>query len=1142
MATVTTVVLVLCTALAVVGYSDEVNPLTRRPYNQLVGALVGECDSFDRWYSTFTEYLTASVDPALNLTFELTCVKDFGEMLDVAVPSRSVDLVFSSPNTLACVQRGVETRALVSPLKLQKVGNTTHELSEYFGAIVVQTNSTITEIPDLSGRSAATLLGDGLVIWNHLLQRGVDMLSDLQQLQFARSTERILLDVVAGVVDAGLVRADALSRALEEGLLPRGALRVLEDRSDPTDPVAYPLPHSTTRSSPEFILAALPWVDWAIQREVVEALFAITPDMPVARAAGYTRWVSPGSVGKVLELQNIMGVTNEEYKCLPPTEDGVCSVLVCSPGTVKKTCPAIMSGCAAQGIPCPQGAFCMCQPCEELPETRFTITLEALTTTQNPTAPLSSDTMQCSKMTPCLEMEQGHMMQATVTDGWFNFAASDSSRPDAIEFKNDAQIDGSLSSWTPVPEVPGTGEFVLNFTHIAVGAHLMQVRRCTNSTQEGEGAQPQRCEELDVSPLLYLVQQRICPGAHEVPRGDGTCVCVGGFERPKGSPLGECTAAGGGSRAVIGDATALGVAASAVVVVAAVALSIRHWRHQRDLKLWAVSQAELHFPDPPVILGRGTFGQVLKGEYRGTGVAVKRVLPPSNTGGSEVTTASRSMRSTEQPNSHTSTKARDSILETDIAGIKTLVLEHHGNKASDLQLYDKRASRLQRVSVAEDVRRKSSGSESMWNSGNTPMTVPAGGLLPRSIKRCMDNGDKGHRRYERALEKEMRALVHLRHPNIVTTMGAVMGDAKQPPLMIMEIMKRGSLYDLLDNFTVQFNSSIAMELLNGIVTGMIYLHSTNPPILHNDLKAANVLVGVDFQAKLADFGLSMKKKSKGFLGTPYWMAPELFKQGAKPTVKTDVYSFGITVFELFTRSEPYTEHTDPAHVLKVLLQNSPDELMRPALPSKLPGCVRDLIVRCWDYDPEKRPTFDQIKAIVDTFDLDDIDSWLLHQQNFKSQWTSLPHAQATDEEWLVALADVSLTRNRRSNRENSLKSSLDVNVDLLNQVFPKHIANQLKRGKKVAPEEHECVTIFFSDIVGFTDISQQLDAMGVMDMLDRLYRRLDALCLHHGLFKVDESRTMNPSGGDPSRAAIHHESRQDAVPDHDATFLRRSYE
>ena len=60
----------------------------------------------------------------------------------------------------------------------------------------------------------------------------------------------------------------------------------------------------------------------------------------------------------------------------------------------------------------------------------------------------------------------------------------------------------------------------------------------------------------------------------------------------------------------------------------------------------------------------------------------------------------------------------------------------------------------------------------------------------------------------------------------------------------------------------------------------------------------------------------------------------------------------------------------------------------------------------------------------------------------------------------------------------------------------------LTRGEKVQPEHFDCVTIFFSDIVGFTDMSSELEAAEVMDMLDRLYGKFDTLCKGHNLFKV----------------------------------------
>merc|ERR1719399_2118199 len=74
---------------------------------------------------------------------------------------------------------------------------------------------------------------------------------------------------------------------------------------------------------------------------------------------------------------------------------------------------------------------------------------------------------------------------------------------------------------------------------------------------------------------------------------------------------------------------------------------------------------------------------------------------------------------------------------------------------------------------------------------------------------------------------------------------------------------------------------------------------------------------------------------------------------------------------------------------------------------------------------------------------------------------------------------------------------------VLHDVFPPHIANMLKRGEKVKPEERKDVTLYFSDIVGFTNISATLSPAKVSDMLDRLYTKLDALADKYELFKVE---------------------------------------
>lgn len=95
--------------------------------------------------------------------------------------------------------------------------------------------------------------------------------------------------------------------------------------------------------------------------------------------------------------------------------------------------------------------------------------------------------------------------------------------------------------------------------------------------------------------------------------------------------------------------------------------------------------------------------------------------------------------------------------------------------------------------------------------------------------------------------------------------------------------------------------------------------------------------------------------------------------------------------------------------------------------------------------------------------------------------------------------------DRDGSREDETKLQLHMSRtdNLLYSVFPKHIAEELRAGRKVEPENHEMVTIFFSDIVGFTDISSNMDAMKICDLLDRLYNSFDALSHYHDVFKVE---------------------------------------
>jgi len=191
---------------------------------------------------------------------------------------------------------------------------------------------------------------------------------------------------------------------------------------------------------------------------------------------------------------------------------------------------------------------------------------------------------------------------------------------------------------------------------------------------------------------------------------------------------------------------------------------------------------------------------------------------------------------------------------------------------------------------------------------------------------------------------------------LVQVMGSVI-DRKDEPMLVMEFMEYGSLYDLLHNETIMVDGELIFPILQDIARGARFLHAADPKIIHGDLKAANVLVDGRFRAKIADFGLSAKKKCLGASGTPYWMAPELLRRESGNSAESDVYSFGIILYELYSRQDPY-EGENPTRVLNEIVDKKINK--RPPVPEVCPTRIAEIMKECVDANPEKRPTFEEI--------------------------------------------------------------------------------------------------------------------------------------------------------------------------------------
>ncbi|XP_074519022.1 guanylate cyclase 2G [Halichoeres trimaculatus] len=344
--------------------------------------------------------------------------------------------------------------------------------------------------------------------------------------------------------------------------------------------------------------------------------------------------------------------------------------------------------------------------------------------------------------------------------------------------------------------------------------------------------------------------------------------------------------------------------------------------------------------------------------------------------------------------------------------------------------------------------------------------------------------------------REFDLMKEMKHENLVQFFGVCV----EPPhvCIVTQYCRKGSLKDLLKASDVELDEMFKLSFAYDIVNGMEFIHKSNLKF-HGNLKPSTCLVDSRLQIKLSGFGLwEFKQRDKNktmSAANPnydemYWTAPELLRQAGftiNGTPKGDVYSFAIIMWELmYNKVFPYQDiNLEPKEIIMQLRTPFQGEPLRPLLLENV--CeenINALLRACWNENPDHRPPFGSIRRQLRDISPDSHANILDNMVDKLEKYAN--HLEEVVEE--------------RTNQLTAEKARAD---KLLSSMLPRYIADQLMSGKSVEPQSYDMVTLFFSDIVGFTSMCSISSAMEVVTFLNDLYSLFDDIIKIYDVYKVE---------------------------------------
>ncbi|KAK0055740.1 atrial natriuretic peptide receptor 1, partial [Biomphalaria pfeifferi] len=356
---------------------------------------------------------------------------------------------------------------------------------------------------------------------------------------------------------------------------------------------------------------------------------------------------------------------------------------------------------------------------------------------------------------------------------------------------------------------------------------------------------------------------------------------------------------------------------------------------------------------------------------------------------------------------------------------------------------------------------------------------------------------RAHISIQKPLLLEIKKMKDLQNDHLVRFHGVCIDVPHQ--CILTEYCPKGSLQDVLENEEIKLDWMFRYSIMQDIVRGMAYLHSTEIKS-HGHLKSSNCVVDSRFVVKITDFGLHYFREKEEELEenlyakhrSQLWTAPELLRMSSPPaggTQKADVYSFAIICQEIVYRSGVFHLRNIDLSPNEILdkLKTGVKPYFRPTLEEfDCPNDELAVTIRvCWSEDPAERPDFQQLRTSIKKLNKDGdkgdiLDNLLSRMEQYANNLEALVEERTSDY----------LQEKKKAE-------------ELLYNMLPKFVASQLIRGETVSAEWYDGVTIYFSDICGFTAMSAESSPMQVVDLLNDLYTCFDSILESFDVYKVE---------------------------------------